>query len=134
MIDSEDVFEEENDGADGADRRELEELYDQSLKNFKAGTVVSGRVVQVRSGSVMMDLGYKSDGIIPADHFTPAELAQMKPGDEFEVYLEAAEDANGNLVLSREKAKRMHARESLNHAYETGTPVKGTVLSKIKGG
>lgn len=134
MIDSEDVFEEENDGADGADRRELEELYDQSLKNFKAGTVVSGRVVQVRSGSVMMDLGYKSDGIIPAEHFTPAELAQMKPGDEFEVYLEAAEDANGNLVLSREKAKRMHARESLNHAYETGTPVKGTVLSKIKGG
>jgi len=134
MIDSEDVFEEENDGADGADRRELEELYDQSLKNFKAGTVVSGRVVQVRTGSVMMDLGYKSDGIIPADHFTPAELAQMKPGDEFEVYLEAAEDANGNLVLSREKAKRMHARESLNHAYETGTPVKGTVLSKIKGG
>lgn len=134
MIDSEDVFEEENDGADGADRRELEELYDQSLKNFKAGTVVSGRVVEVRSGSVMMDLGYKSDGIIPAEHFTPAELAQMKPGDEFEVYLEAAEDANGNLVLSREKAKRMHARESLNHAYETGTPVKGTVLSKIKGG
>ncbi len=135
MIDREDVFEEENDGADREeDRRELEELYDQSLKNFKAGTVVSGRVVQVRSGSVMMDLGYKSDGIIPAEHFTPAELAQMKPGDEFDVYLEAAEDANGNLVLSREKAKRMHARESLNHAYETGTPVKGTVLSKIKGG
>ncbi len=133
----EDNEHEENAAAAGEGQSEFEKLYDQSLKSFKSGTVVRGRVLQVRtgvSGVVMLDLGYKSDGIIPADQFTDEELKALKPGDEIEVMLEAAEDANGNLLLSREKARKLQMWDELNRAYQTGSPVRGTVLSVIKGG
>jgi small subunit ribosomal protein S1 len=125
--------EEENPKAE-QNQTEFEKLYDQSLKSFKSGTVVKARVLQVRSGVVMIDLGYKSDGVIPAEQFTEEELKSLKPGDELEVLLEAAEDANGNLMLSREKAKKMQVWDDLNRAYQTGAPVKGRVLTAIKGG
>ncbi len=131
----EDNEHEENDAPDGEKQNsEFEQLYSQSLKSFKSGTVVRGRVLQVRSGVVMIDLGYKSDGIIPAEQFTEEELKTLKPGDELEVLLEAAEDSNGNLLLSRDKAKTLQVWEDLNRAYQTGTPVKGKVLTVIKGG
>ena len=128
---------EENGAPDGEGQNEFEKLYDQSLKSFKSGTVVRGRVLQVRtgvSGVVMLDLGYKSDGIIPAEQFTEEELKALKPGDELEVLLEAAEDANGNLLLSREKAKKLQAWDVLNRAYQTGAPLQGRVVTVIKGG
>ena len=128
---------EENGAPDGEGQNEFEKLYDQSLKSFKSGTVVRGRVLQVRtgvSGVVMLDLGYKSDGIIPAEQFTEEELKALKPGDELEVLLEAAEDANGNLLLSREKAKKLQAWDVLNRAYQTGAPLQGRVITVIKGG
>ena len=131
----EDIEHEENDTAGKEDHNtEFEKLYNQSLKSFKAGSVVRAKVLQVRSGVVMLDLGYKSDGIIPAEQFTEAELKALKPGDELEVFLEAAEDSNGNLILSREKAKKLQVWDSLNRAYQTGDVVKGRVLSTIKGG
>lgn len=138
MKDSREENEQEENGAPGKeDQSEFEKLYDQSLKSFKSGTVVRGRVLQVRtgiSGVVMLDLGYKSDGIIPAEQFTEEELKALKPGDELEVLLEAAEDANGNLLLSREKAKKLQVWDVLNRAYQTGDPLQGRVLSVIKGG
>jgi small subunit ribosomal protein S1 len=113
---------------------EFEKLYSQSIKQFKSGTLVRGRVLQIRSGFVMLDLGYKSDGIIPVEQFTEDELRTMKPGDELEVLLEAAEDSNGNIMLSRDKAKKLQVWDDLNSAYQTGAPVKGKVLAAIKGG
>ncbi len=131
----EDIEHEENDKPERVEKQtEFAELYDQSLKSFKSGTIVRGRVLQIRTGVVMLDLGYKSDGIIPVEQFTEAELKTLKPGDEIEVMLEAAEDANGNLLLSREKAKKLQVWDILNRAYQTGAPVKGRVLSTIKGG
>jgi len=129
------IEQDENETPDEASQQnEFEQLYSQSLKSFKSGTVVRGRILQVRSGFVMLDLGYKSDGIIPVEQFTPEELKALKPGDELEVLLEAAEDANGNLMLSREKAKKLQVWDDLNRAHQTGTPVKGRVVSVIKGG
>ncbi len=131
----EEIEHEENDRPARAEQQtEFERLYDQSLKSFKSGTVVRGRVLQIRSGVVMLDLGYKSDGIIPVEQFSEEELKALKPGDELEVLLEAAEDTNGNLLLSREKAKKLQIWDHLNHAYQSGTPVKGKVLGTIKGG
>lgn len=130
----ENIEQEENDAPQGEQSSEFEQLYSQSLKSFKSGTVVRGRVLQIRSGVVMLDLGYKSDGIIPVEQFTEEELKALQPGDELEVMLEAAEDANGNLLLSREKAKKLQVWEDLNKAYQTGTPVKGRVVMAIKGG
>ena len=130
-----DIENEENDTAGGKDQKtEFETLYNQSLKSFKAGSVVRARVLQVRSEVVVLDLGYKSDGIIPTEQFSESELKALKPGDELEVFLEQAEDSNGNLLLSREKAKKLQVWDSLNRAYQTGDVVKGRVLSTIKGG
>ena len=134
MVDfGENIENEENNAASGEDT-EFERLYNQSLKQFKSGTVVRGKVLQVRSGVVMLDLGYKSDGIIPAEQFSEEELKSLKPGDELEVLIEQAEDSNGNIMLSRDKAKKLQVWDELNRAYQEGTPVKGKVLASIKGG
>ncbi len=136
MNDTRENIEHEGSEAPGGQEQEteFEKLYKQSLKSFKAGSVVRARVLQVRSGVVMVDLGYKSDGIIPVEQFTEAELKALKPGDELEVFLEATEDSNGNLLLSREKAKKLQVWDRLNRAYQTGDVVKGKVLATIKGG
>ncbi|HUI46646.1 MAG TPA: 30S ribosomal protein S1 [Nitrospirota bacterium] len=134
MGDKRENIEHEESNAAGGQETEFEKLYSQSLKRFKSGTVVRGRVLQIRSGFVMLDLGYKSDGIIPVEQFTEEELKTLKPDDELEVLLEQAEDSNGNIMLSRDKAKKLQVWDDLNRAYETGTPIKGKVLASIKGG
>ncbi len=130
----EDIEHEENNNTTAGQETEFEKLYNQSLKHFKSGTLVRGRVLQIRSGVVMLDLGYKSDGIIPVEQFTDEELKSLKPGDELEVLLEAAEDSNGNIMLSRDKAKKLQVWDDLNRAYESGALVHGKVLASIKGG
>lgn len=125
---------EENEERDRDNSSEFAELFDRSIKNLKEGSVVSGRVVQVKPDAVMVDLGYKSDGVIPSDQFTPEELSAIRPGDMIDVYLEASEDGNGNLLLSREKARKLQVWDMLNEAYRTGAPVKGRIVSRIKGG
>jgi small subunit ribosomal protein S1 len=129
----ENIEHEENSKATGQET-EFEKLYSQSIKQFKSGTLVRGRVLQIQSGFVMLDLGYKSDGIIPVEQFTEDELKTLKPGDELEVLLEAAEDSNGNIMLSRDKAKKLQVWDDLNRAFQTGAPVMGKVLAAIKGG
>ena len=113
---------------------EFEQLYNQSIKSFQKGSLVKGRVLRVQSSAVLVDLGYKSDGIIPIEQFTSEELATLKPGDELELFLEQAEDSKGNLILSREKAKKLQVWDDLNAASQNGTTLKGRVISKIKGG
>lgn len=113
---------------------EFEQLYNQSIKSFQKGSLVKGRVLRVQSNAVLVDLGYKSDGIIPIEQFTSEELATLKPGDELEMFLEQAEDSKGNLILSREKAKKLQIWDDLNAASQSGTTLKGRVISKIKGG
>jgi small subunit ribosomal protein S1 len=129
----ENIEHEDNSKATGQET-EFEKLYSQSIKQFKSGTLVRGRVLQIQSGFVMLDLGYKSDGIIPVEQFTEDELKTLKPGDELEVLLEAAEDSNGNIMLSRDKAKKLQVWDDLNRAFQTGAPVMGKVLAAIKGG
>src|SRR5512142_1881444 len=124
---------EENNKATGPET-EFEQLYNQSVKQFKSGTLVRGRVLQIRSDFVMLDVGYKSDGILPVEQFTEDEIKTMKPGDELEVILETAEDSNGNIMLSRDKAKKLQVWDDLNRAYQTGSPVSGKVLAASKGG
>lgn len=132
-ISSGDIEFEESHGAE-PESSEFEQLYNQSLRSFQKGSLVKCRVLRVQSNAVLVDLGYKSDGIIPVEQFAPEELASLKPGDELEVYLEESEDSRGNLILSREKARKLQAWDDLNAAYQNGTLLKGRVLSRIKGG
>lgn len=127
-------IDQEDGGTEEQGISEFEQLYNQSLKSFQRGSIVRARVLSVQPSAVLVDLGYKSDGIIPADQFTPEELSALKPGQELELYLEEAEDQRGNLVLSREKAKKLQVWEDLNTSYQTGTVIKGRITAKVKGG
>ena len=130
---SENVEIEENEPNE-EDSSEFAQLYQESIKSFRKGSLVKGRVLSVQSAAVFLDLGYKSDGVIPIEQFSPEEITRLRPGDELEVYLEESEDLRGNLILSREKAKKLQAWDDLNVAHEKGHAVKGRVVSKVKGG
>jgi len=115
------------------DREEtMEELYAESLSDFGEGEVVRGKVVQVRDGEVLVDVGYKSEGTISLEEFRGG--ARPNVGDEIEVYLEAMEDDEGVIVLSKEKADKIKVWDVVSQAYEKGTPVEGRVVEVVKGG
>src|SRR2546427_920048 len=87
-------------------------MYEQTFQNFEEGSVIEGTVLAVKKDAVIVDIGYKSEGIISAEEFTPQELAALTPGTRLPVYIEEREDSEGNLVLSKEKADKMKDRKS----------------------
>ncbi len=121
-------------GGEVMDRVALEALYEETFRNFEEGTIIEGRVVAVSKDKVVVDIGYKSEGIIPADQFVPEDLQGLKPGDRLQVYIEEREDADGNLVLSKEKADKMKVWEELEKAHKDEKVVEGRIISRIKGG
>jgi small subunit ribosomal protein S1 len=130
--DEEDDFEEGE--AEDQDQDEMSRLYDESFKSVEEGTVVKGRVIQVRQDGVVVDVGYKSEGIIPIEEINPSELKDIKVGDDIEVYLEEREDSEGNIVLSKEKADKIKIWEQIEEACNQDMTVTGKVVARIKGG
>lgn len=106
--------------------------YDQTLSTIKEFEIVGGKVVAIRDSDVVIDLNYKSDGLIPLSEFR--DTPDIKVGDVIEVYVETQEDKQGRLVLSRRKAKLLRAWDNIVKAFEEGFVVTGTVISKTKGG
>ncbi|MGH7320964.1 MAG: 30S ribosomal protein S1 [Candidatus Rokuibacteriota bacterium] len=117
----------------GANQDELEHLYRQSLQDLEEGEVVRGRIVGVKDTEVLVDVGYKSEGTIPLDEFQRTGIVPIV-GEEIEVYLEMKEDAEGLIVLSKEKADKIKVWDVITHAYEKGTPIDGKVVEVVKGG
>jgi len=115
-----------------AEKATLLKQYDETLKSVAENEIIRGRVSAISGGDVVLDINYKSDGLIPMSEFrdTPG-LAQ---GDEVEVYVESQEDSQGQLGLSRRKAKILRAWESIVDSFKNGTIIRGTVISKTKGG
>jgi len=116
------------------DEKEVENYlkdYEQSLGAVDEFEIIKGKVSAINQGDVILDINYKSDGLIPLSEFRGSDLTI---GDEVEVYVEAKEDDRGQLVLSRRKAKLLRAWEMLLDSYENGTIIKGTIVSKTKGG
>jgi small subunit ribosomal protein S1 len=111
----------------------MEELYAESLLEFEEGEVVLGTVVQVSDSEILVDVGAKSEGTIPIEEFQRSQV-QPKVGDRIEVYLEAMEDAEGLIVLSKEKADKIKVWDAVSQAYEKGSPVEGRVVEVVKGG
>ncbi|PYV36501.1 MAG: 30S ribosomal protein S1, partial [Acidobacteria bacterium] len=94
-----------------------------------------GRVIAISAGGVIVDVGFKSEGVIPTEQFLDEQgRCTVKEGDQIDVFLEQTEDANGHVVLSREKAERMKIWDVIERAYREGTVVKGRVIERIKGG
>ncbi len=113
--------------------KEYLDQYESTLTAVKENEIVSGIVRSISdSGDVMIDLNYKSDGLLSLSEFR--DLDDLKVGDPVEVYVEQQEDVRGQLVLSRRKAKLLRAWENIKDSYENGTVIKGTVISKTKGG
>jgi len=103
--------------------------------SFSEGEVIRGRVIAISGGGVVVDVGFKSEGIIPIEQFIDDRgKANIKVGDEVDVFLEQTEDAHGYVVLSREKAERMKIWDDIERAYREGSVVKGRVIERIKGG
>ncbi len=117
--------------AEGEER--MEDWFSQELADFEEGEVVRGRIVQVRGGEVLVDVGYKSEGTIALEEFIRAG-AVPNVGDEIEVYLEAKEDDEGVIVLSKERADKIKVWDVVSRAYEKGMGVEGKVVEVVKGG
>jgi small subunit ribosomal protein S1 len=124
------------DGEMDADEYErLLDMYDVSFKNFAEGEVVRGVVLQVSDSEVIVDVGYKSEGIIPVDEFKDETgKITIKAGDMVDVLLEKTEDKEGYVVLSKEKAEKMKVWDEVERAYQERRVVVGRVIERVKGG
>lgn len=112
----------------------FKELYEQSLQNVQLGEVVSGKIVQITPDMIMVDVGWKTEGYIPAREMKDRQgNVTCAVGDELEVLVDRR-DGDGNLVLSRDKAARMKVWDDLKLACDENRTVKGTVIERVKGG
>jgi small subunit ribosomal protein S1 len=111
---------------------DLTGLFEQTGQVFEVGHIVSGRVVNIVGDNVVVDIGYKSEGLVPLNEWEDGE--PPKPGDPIEVLLEGMEDEGGELVLSKRKAQRIRGWERVTSECKEGDVVSGAVTRKIKGG
>ncbi len=114
------------------ERQKYSSEYDRTLSALLENEVVRGRVNAISDGDVVLDVNFKSDGLVSLGDFR--DMPDLKIGDYVEVYVEKQEDEKGQLVLSRRKAKLLRAWEALKDSFEHGSIVRGTVISKTKGG
>lgn len=121
-------------GASVADteKQEIEEAYGKTLSQVNNHEVVEGTVISVNKREVLVDIGYKSDGVISANEFR--YNPDLKPGDKVEVYIEKEEDKKGQLILSHKKARAKQGWDRVNQALENKEIVKGFVKARTKGG
>ena len=121
--------------AEQLDYQKLIELYDESMRNLTEGEIVPGRVIGITSNSVIVDVGYKSEGLIPVEEFTDRDgNVTVEVGEEVDVLLEKTEDIEGHVLLSRTKAQRMRRWTEVERAYKEAKVIKGRVVERIKGG
>jgi len=115
---------------------QFEELIsNHTQKNFQEGEIFIGKVMGISDDYVTVDIGYKQEGLIYAKEFKNYDgTLKVKEGDEIEVYVERLESSLGNLVLSKDKAEILQAWDRISEACESGEPVQGTVMAKVKGG
>ncbi len=111
---------------------DLAQRYAQGAAEFTPNKVVRGRIVDIRNGEVVVDIGYKSEGIVPVNEFR--NIDEVDVGDEIDVLLESVDDAGGAVSLSKRKADRIKGWERVVQTYGEGDDVRGHVLKKIKGG
>ena len=111
---------------------QLSEAYEASVKNYEVGSILPGRVVNVIGDSVIIDIGYKSEGSVDKKEFD--DPAVLKSGDRVDVLLESVDSDSGQILLSKRKADRIRAWERIIRDHVEGDVVEGRVMRKIKGG
>ncbi len=112
-------------------KESLEQLYNQSIKIIHEGKIIKGKILSFNQKEVMVDVGFKSEGLIPTTEFLPEEL---EVGKEVELYVDSIEDESGMIILSRQKAMRLQGWDKVLAIYQQGELVDGRIKKKIKGG
>ena len=125
----------DDDDRSGQDFDQLLQMYEGSFRSIAEGEVITGTVLKVSSTDVVVDVGYKSEGIISIQEFLDEQgKCIVQQGDSVAVLLERTEDRNGHIVLSREKAEKMKIWDEVEKAYDDRRVVIGRVIERIKGG
>ena len=114
------------------EREKYTASYESTLGAVFENEVIKAKVHQITGGDAVLDINFKSDGLVAMSEFK--DIEGLKVGDEVDVYVEQQEDERGQLVLSRRKAKLLKAWERLVDSFNNGTIINGTVISKTKGG
>ncbi|MFH2003573.1 MAG: 30S ribosomal protein S1 [Bacteroidota bacterium] len=117
---------------DEKEMTDLKKLYEASLGNILENEIIKGKIVQIGEAEVSIDIGFKSEGIVPISEFS--NIDELKIGDEVEVFVESIENKEGQLVLSRKRADFMRVWERVTKAHDTGEILQGRILRRIKGG
>ncbi|MEM7393944.1 MAG: S1 RNA-binding domain-containing protein, partial [Verrucomicrobiota bacterium] len=116
----------------GDDRASLAAMYENTLKNFTEGSIVPGKALEIRKSEVLVDIGYKSEGLIPAEEFK--NFSEIKAGDEFEVLIEYLEDEEGMVVLSKQRAEMQKNWDIVVSDNAEGDLIEGEIKARVKGG
>ncbi len=132
VLDLDRVLEEEGLLDDDSNQETMEQLYATTLQNFAEGEVVQGTVVEITEDRVLVDIGYKSEGVVPIDEFS--EPGSVQVGDRFDVYIEEPEDEDGMPVLSKLKADRIKNWTHIQRVYEEDGAIEGRIVRRVKGG
>ncbi|WP_226390566.1 30S ribosomal protein S1 [Penaeicola halotolerans] len=119
-------------GYSKAEKAEMAKLYENTLTSVSEKEVIVGTVVGINSKDVIINIGFKSDGLVPVTEFR--DTPSLKIGDEVEVYVEEQENAQGQLILSRRKAKIVNAWEKIQQAHDEDLVIEGLVKRRTKGG
>jgi small subunit ribosomal protein S1 len=115
-------------------REELEKLYADTFKGIQTGSILKGKVVQVKSAGVIVDIGTKCEGFIPAIELPSEEYTMLKQGDDIEVFVTDIKTSDGFISLSRERVVRIKTWKMLENACDGGQTLEGKIVGKVKGG
>ncbi|HVH20413.1 MAG TPA: 30S ribosomal protein S1 [Myxococcota bacterium] len=119
----------------GTDRQSFADLFQARVRSLKEGEVVRGTVLAIDSEHIQIDIGFKSEGMVPAWEFMDDDgTLLVRVGDEVDVLLEEAEGEDGRIVLSKEKADRLKVWDDISKAYQAEEAVEGVVVARVKGG
>jgi small subunit ribosomal protein S1 len=116
----------------GKDADAIDAMYSNTLKDFAVGSIVPGKVLRIQDDEVLVDIGYKSEGIVDGDEFE--DVAAVQVGDTVEVFLESLENDHGMVVLSKKRAEQQRKWDHIVNDCEEGSLVEGTITRAIKGG
>ncbi|HSH25705.1 MAG TPA: 30S ribosomal protein S1, partial [Massilibacterium sp.] len=127
-----DKIDDEGDSYDKSERQEFEKMYDQTLSTITENEVIDGTVVSLNKREVVINIGYKSEGVVSLNEFR--YNPDLKVGDKVEVYVESQEDKDGQLVLSHKKARALRSWDRVNEALEKDEIIQGYIKCRTKGG
>ena len=113
---------------------EMEKLYAETFHSIEEGSILKGKILSLRQDGVIVDIGYKSEGFIPIEEFSPEEIEALESGSDIEVFVESIENTEDMVTLSKERATKIKIWDMLEQALKKGTPIEGKIIGKTKGG